>query len=73
VLGVVEGRLVDRDDAALDLVGQAAEIVVPLRHVAQLGGHLADQLAVVADLDVGQALGVLGDQVAQLAQQRAAR
>ena len=64
--------LVERDDRALDLVGQAAEVVVPLRHVVELGRHLGEQLAVVAHLDLGQVLGVLRHQVAQLAQQRAA-
>jgi ParB family chromosome partitioning protein len=61
--------LVDRQHRALDLVGKAAEIVVPLRRVAQLQAHLGDQLAVVADLDPGEPLGVLRDEVAEPAQQ----
>ena len=66
-------RLVDRDDAAFDLVGEAAEVAEPLADVAALGEHLGDQLAVVAHLDLGQALGVLQHQVAEPAEDLPAR
>ena len=59
--------LVGRDDRALDLVGQPAVVVVPLRHVGRLRAHLGVELAVVARFDLGEARGVLGDQVAELA------
>ena len=61
--------LVERDDGAFDLVRQAAEVVVPLRHVVELRAHLGDQLAVVQHFDLGQPLRVLRDQIAELAQQ----
>src|SRR5690349_5978533 len=56
-------RLVGRDKPALDLVGQAGEVVVPLWQVLQLPDHLPIQLAVVAYLNAGQPLGVLRDQI----------
>ena len=62
-------RLVDRQHLALDLVGEATIIIVPLRRVLELQRHLGDQLAVVLDLNLGQVLGVVGDQIAELAQQ----
>ena len=65
--------LVDRNDPPLDLVRKAAEIVEPLRNVAQLRPHLGDQLAVVARFDLSQPIGFDGDQVGELAQKRAAR
>ncbi len=45
---VEDSGLVDRNHAAFDLVGQAAEIVEPLRDVIELAAHLGDELAVVA-------------------------
>ena len=55
VAGVVERvGLVGRKDGTFDLVGEAAVVVVPLRHVRRLRAHLGEQLAVVADLDLGQ-------------------
>ena len=65
---VEDAGLVDRDDAALDLVGQAAEVMVPLRHVAQLHPHLVDQLAVVAGLDLGEIFGLAGQEIGEAAQ-----
>ena len=70
---VEDAGLVDRNHAAFDLVGQAAEIVEPLRDVVELAAHLGDQLAVVGGFDLGEPLGFGRDQVAELAQQRAAR
>ena len=64
--------LVGRQHRAFDLVGEAAEVVVPLRHVRGLRAHLGDELAVVAHLDLGELPRVRRDQVAELAQQRAA-
>ena len=61
VARVVEvARLVERDDRALDLVGQPAVVVEPLRHVGSLRRHLGEELAVVADLDLGQPVRVRG-------------
>ena len=64
--------LVDRDDRAFDLVGEPAVVVIPLRHVGGLRAHLGVELAVVAHFDLGERLRFLGDQIAELAQQRAA-
>ncbi len=64
--------LVKRDDRALDLVRQPAEIVVPLRNVIELARHLGDQLAVVAHFDLGKMLCVLRHQITEFPQQRAA-
>ena len=65
--------LVDRNDPPLDLVREAAEIVEPLRYVAQLRPHFGDQLAVVARLDLRQPIGFGGDQIGELAEKRAPR
>ena len=65
--------LVDRDDAALDLVGEPTEVAIPLRQVAHLRRHLGQQLAVVAHLDIGERLRVLGDEIGQAEQQLSAR
>jgi hypothetical protein len=64
--------LVAGDDMPFDLVRQSAIVVIPLRHVGGLRAHLGQQLAVVAHLDLGEELRLLGDEVAELAQQRAA-
>ena len=61
--------LVHRDDVALDLVGHAGEVAVVARQIGELGTHLADQLAVVAGLELGQRLGVLRDQVGEAVEQ----
>jgi len=72
VARVVEGvGFVGGDDRALDLVGEAAEVVVPLRHVRGLRAHLGVELAVVANFDFREVAGTLRDQIAQRAQQRA--
>ena len=72
--GVGKGvRLVDRHQAAFELVDEAAEIPPPLRMIAQLAQHLGHQLAVVAHLDLGETLGIGGDEVAELAHRLAAR
>jgi dimethylglycine dehydrogenase len=65
--------LVDRQHSTFDLVRQPAEIAVPLRRVADLHRHLVDELAVVAGLDGGEALGIGGDQVGKPDHQLAAR
>ena len=64
--------LVGGHHRALDLVGQAAVVVVPLRHVRRVREHLGIQLAVVADVDLGQTGRVLGHQLTQPPQQHAA-
>ena len=64
---------VDRHHRALDLIGQAAVVVEPLRQVLGLRVHLRHQLAVVAHLDLGQVLGMLLDQPGDAAQHLAAR
>ena len=72
-LGVDEHvRLVDRRHPALDLVREAAEVVEPLRDVAELRRHLGVELAVVARLDRRELLGIPGDQLAQAPQELAA-
>ena len=73
VPGEVEvALLVQRDDRTLDLVGQSAEVVVPLRDVIELALHLGEQLPVVAHFDRGQFLCIARDQVAQPVQQQSA-
>jgi len=64
--------LVDRHDGALDLVGEAAEIAPPLGMIDELAAHLGKQLAVVADLDLGQPVGVGGDEIGELQHELAA-
>ena len=64
--------LVGRDDPALDLVGVPREVAVPGAQPLELADHLPVELAVVADLDPGEALGVRGDQVGELVHQRGA-
>jgi hypothetical protein len=65
VTGEVERRLVDGDDRAFDLVGEPAVVVVPLGQVAELHGHLADELAVVLHLDAAERFRVVGNQIAE--------
>ena len=65
-----EVRLVARDGGALELVGQPGEVVEPLRDAAELPAHLAQQLAGVPGLDLGQPVRVPRDQVAEPAHQR---
>ncbi len=60
------------NDAAFDLVGEAAEIIEPLRDVIELAAHLGDELAVIGGLDLGEMRGLGRDEIAELAQQRAA-
>ena len=73
VPGEVEvALLVQRNHRPLDLVGQSAEVVVPLRDVIQLALHLGEQLPVVAHFDRGQFFCVAGDQVTQPVQQQSA-
>ena len=69
VAGEIEDAgLVGRNDRALDLVGQAAVVAIPLGHVLGLAAHLRDQLAVVAHLDFRQPGRVALDQVGQPAE-----
>ena len=65
-------RFITRDHRAFDLVGESAEVVVPLRNVSALSGHFADELAVVAHFERREFLGMLGEQIAKPAQQGAA-
>ena len=60
-------RLIDRYEPALELVDQTTEIPPPFRMVAQLSQHLGHQLAVVPHLDLGETLGIRGDEIAELA------
>jgi hypothetical protein len=53
------------DGVALDLVGSAREVVVPLRQGAHLAAHLPKKFAVVRALDDGEALGVFGYKLGQ--------
>jgi hypothetical protein len=62
---VEDVRLVGRDDGAFDLIGEAAVVVKPLGHVRDDRLHLRDELAVVADFDLGEGLCVLDDQIAE--------
>src|SRR6185437_5291878 len=72
--GVGEGvRLVDRHEAAFELVDETAEIPPPLRMVAELPQHLGHQLAVVAHLDLSETLRVRSHEVAKLAHRLATR
>jgi hypothetical protein len=57
--------LVDGNDGALDLVGQAAVVAVPLRHVCRLAAHFSEQLAVVAYFELRQVLRALRNQIAK--------
>ena len=57
---------------ALQLVGEAREVAVILRHIGDLGGGLADDLAGVGGLEFGQRLRVLGHEVGELVEQLAA-
>ena len=65
-------RFVDGHHRALDLVGQATEIAPPLAMVVKLSAHFGHQLAVVAHLDLGKAIGVLGHELGQPNHQLAA-
>ena len=65
--GLVRGR-----HRAFDLVGKPAEVIEPLRQVGELRTHLCDELAVVADLDRGEAQGLARHQIADAAQERTA-
>jgi hypothetical protein len=58
-------RLVDRQGGALDLVGQAGEVVIELGDVFDLAAGLPQQLAGIDGFDFRHAIGVLGDEVAQ--------
>ena len=70
--GVVEhADAVERDDAAFDLIGEAAEVVEPVLHDAGLGAHFREQLAVLLGFQGGDQVGVFGDQVAPAHQQPA--
>ena len=64
---VEDARLIDRDHAAFDFVGEATEVVEPLRNVVQLRAHLGDELPVVGGLDLGEPFGFRGDEVGELA------
>ena len=63
--------LVDRQMRALQLVGEPTEIAVVVRHIADLGAGLADDLAGVAGFQLGEILGVLGHEIAEPQQQLA--
>ena len=69
---VEDARAVVRDDAALDLVREAAEVVEPLGDHPQLAEHLLVELAVVAGLHGRDLGGVLGDRVGEAHHQAAA-
>ena len=56
VPGEGEGRLVGVNDGALDLVCEPGVIVIDARNVAKLRRHLAEKLAVVADLELAEPL-----------------
>jgi len=60
--------LVDRNLGAFDLVGEAGIVPPPFRLVAGLAVHLGEQLAVVANLDFSQRLGLALNQIADPAQ-----
>ena len=64
--------LVGRDHRALHLVREAAVILEVVAHVADLGGSLRPDLAVVALFDGGQAIDIGDDEIAQPPQQVAA-
>jgi len=64
--------LVDRNEGALDLVGEAAEIIVVLRNVAKLAELFCNQLAVIGDFDARELFRVARDQIAEAGQQPAA-
>ena len=65
--------LVDRQVRAFDLVGEAGVVAVVVGDVGDLRRRLADDLAGVARLELGEPAGVLRDQVAEPVQQLAAR
>ncbi|MNF69417.1 hypothetical protein D3C84_513000 [compost metagenome] len=70
--GVAEHiALIQRQGTALEFVGQPGGVIEEFRQVADLAAGFADQLAIVAALQLRQLLLVLGDQVAQAAQQLA--
>ena len=60
-----EVGLVGRDALARELVGPAGEVAVPRREQPHLSAELAQQLARVARLELGQAVGVALDQVGE--------
>ena len=65
--------LVDRHQAAFELVDEPAEIPPPFRMVAKLAQHLGHELAIVAHLDFGEPFRVRSDEIAELAHRLAAR
>ena len=69
---IAQRRLVAGVHDAFDLIGQPAIVVIIVRHIAHLHRQLSEELAVVAHLDPRQPVGVLGDEIAELAHQRAA-
>ena len=72
VPGEGEGRLVGVHHGALDLVREPGVVVVDARDVAKLRRHLAQQLAVVPDLQLAEPLRVLRHQIRETAHERAA-
>ena len=71
--GIVEHRgAVERDDPALDLVGEAAVVIEPVRHDPGLEDHLVEELAVLRGLDAADLVGVRMDRVGPAHQQPAA-
>ena len=72
-LGVAEVVAADRDGLAVDLVGPAGVVAEAVDHQRQVGvAALADRLAVVERLQLGQLVDVLLDQVGELVHQAAA-
>ena len=69
---VEDARAVERDDAPLDLVREPAEVVEPLRDHPELREHLLVELAVVGDLDRGDLLRAVGDEIGEAHHQPAA-
>lgn len=53
------------DGIALDLVGRASEVVVPLGQSVELAAHLPYELAVVYALDDGYVVCILRDKISQ--------
>ena len=72
VSGEGECRLVGADDGAFDLVRKPGVVVIDARDVAKLRSHLAQQLSVVAHLQLAEALGVLVHEIREAAHERPA-
>lgn len=69
----LEVGLVDRQVRAFDLVGEAGVIAVVVGDIGDLRRGLADDLAGIARLDLGQRAGMGGDQLREPGEELAAR